>query len=241
MAKSHDSTDFPQTATGRVNGYAESNHRIANSLHMASTLLRAQRRHAKDSEIRSALLSAEARLLSIGRVHSYLQGTHTEDWIDLLDYLPFILPQIGAAIGISCQFSTEEAKPVPVTSQAATKLALIINELALNALKHGYDGAPGGTVTLSLDSPSDGGLRLCFADEGAGLPNDFSFDNARGLGMLIITSNVAELGGTITTGTDGGARFVIQLPASLCQKDAGIRPRTGRNLHLQRSPVLPGQ
>jgi two-component sensor histidine kinase len=241
MAKAHHPTGFRQTATGQVNGYAESNHRIANSLHMASTLLRAQRRRATDSEVQSALLSAEVRLLNIGRVHSYLQGTQTEDWIDLLDYLPFILPQIGSAIGMSCRLSTKAAKPVLVTSQAATKLALVINELALNALKHGYDAVPGGSVTLTLDCRPDGGLQLCFADEGAGLPDDFSLGNARGLGMRIITSNVAELGGTIAAVADRGARFIIQLPASLCQEDAGIRLRTGRNLHQQRPPALPGQ
>lgn len=49
------------------------------------------------------------------------------------------------------------------------------NELALNALKHGYGGRDGGCISFKLEEDGDARFRLQVADSGSGLPDDFDW------------------------------------------------------------------
>jgi two-component sensor histidine kinase len=50
-------------------------------------------------------------------------------------------------------------------------------------------------------------------DNGAGLPEDFSIDRAKGLGLSIVHALVtSELGGSIEMYDDGGTRVHLVIP-----------------------------
>jgi two-component sensor histidine kinase len=209
----HPANGVQGTMHSPTDAAAESNHRIANSLTIAAAFLRLQRRQAQSDDVRQSLLSAEARLSSIAKVHAYLQKQGAAVPIRLDDYLLALLPEIGHAVGMDCRLTVSASVGRSVSDDFATQLAVILNELVLNAFKHGYRGMPGGSAMLRVDSAADGALLLHFTDGGAGLPADFDLSRRGGMGLRIIASMVESAGGSIAAYSENGAHFVIRLPA----------------------------
>ena len=58
----------------------------------------------------------------------------------------------------------------PVSINVAMPTGLVVNELLTNALKHGFKGREGGTITLHSIVDGDG-CRIIIADDGVGLPD----------------------------------------------------------------------
>ena len=194
-------------------GALESDHRVANSLSLTAALLRMQRERSTDDAVKSALQSAEARIASIANFHRYLHGHASDEVIELADYIRDVLPEIGAGLGIHCVLAVGCDAGMEVPATLARSLTIIVNELAVNALKHGYGGKAGGCMTVELDRDGEDRLTLKIADGGSGLPDGFDPASAGGLGIRIVHSLVRELGGTLSCHTDGGAQFTISIPA----------------------------
>ena len=186
----------------------ELHHRIANSLQLASSFLVFQRKQFEDPELRAALDTAVARLDAVGKLHRYIYAHSADSRIDLKPFLEELCPQIGRSTGLLCTASVES---MTVSGEQAQQLAIVINELAINAAKHGYRGR--GEGVLTVDCRQDGAqLRLSVADAGKGLPDHFSPDGRTGLGMTIINAIVRQLNATLTMGNAHGAYFVLTAP-----------------------------
>lgn len=194
-------------------GALESDHRVANSLALISAQLRLQREQSTDDAVQSALHSAEVRVSNAENFHKYLHSHAASDRINLNQYLCEIMPVLDAGIGVQCVLAFDPGLPIEVSASVARSLAIVVNELALNAHKYAYGGKPGGCVTIELGR--DGcGVKLEIADGGPGLPDQFSPESRNGLGMRIVSSLVREMEGSLTYYSDGGAHFTIRIPAS---------------------------
>ena len=191
---------------------AEVDHRVANSLSLAATMLRMQREQTSDCAVRTAILSAETRIVSIAKFHAYLHRCGSDERVNLADFFRELLPEIGAATGVRCLLAVNASRALDVSKRVARQLIIIVNELALNSRKHGYNGWEGGCISIELDFDGENRLKIRFADSGAGLPDDFDPENGSGLGLRIVSSLVCELGGSLASHTDGGAHFTIAIP-----------------------------
>ena len=81
-------------------------------------------------------------------------------------------------------------------SQVATPLALVVTELIHNAIEHGLEKS-GDYLRVEI-SHSDSHCTITVADNGAGLPEDFSIVSSSNLGLQIVrTLTENELKGTI--------------------------------------------
>jgi two-component sensor histidine kinase len=95
---------------------------------------------------------------------------------------------------------------------AAVPYGLLLVELVSNSLKHGFGGAGlGGSVQVRL-SRSASGPSLRVADSGRGLPDGFSLDSPRTLGLQLAVSLARQLGGELRVEPGTGACFVATLP-----------------------------
>jgi len=191
---------------------AEADHRVANSLSLAATMLRMQRDQTSDTAVKLAILGAEARIANIAKFHAYLHECGSYERVDLVELFSKILPKIAETIGIRCLMGVDSSRKLDVSARVARQLLIIVNELALNAVKHGYNGREGGCISLELESDGRNGLKIRFADSGVGLPDDFDHEAGSGLGLRIVSSLVHELGGSLTSYSDGGAHFAIEIP-----------------------------
>jgi two-component sensor histidine kinase len=104
----------------------------------------------------------------------------------------------------------------------ATALAVVLNELMQNAVDHAFprDGAGPvqGRVVVTL-ARLDGELVVEVVDDGVGLPNGFSLEGSKGLGLSIVQALVSgELGGSMELGPGernaGGTHVRLRLPVA---------------------------
>ena len=125
-------------------------------------------------------------------------------------------------LAMVAEVSVPESRVVPrrigtfgmLDAERATPLAMVITEVAQNAVQHGVGGA-GGRVEVTADRRA-GRLRAIIEDDGRGLPPGFDPEVSGRLGLQIVRTLVeSELGGKLTMGPreDGsGTRVVLDLP-----------------------------
>lgn len=201
--------------TGLAERYAllrrEGDHRIKNSLQIVASLLDIQARRAPDSSTHAALHTAAARILAVARIHDALQLNNSEyDAVDLGALLTRICASLDELAGdsISVQIILDEAAiEAPLT--LAQPIALAMNELVLNALRHAFPEDGGGSVCVTL-SANDRQLEIRVADNGDGLPDNYA--TGKGYGMRLVTAMVAKLSGHLDVQSSGGACFILTAP-----------------------------
>ena len=170
----------------------EMHHRVKNNLQTIAMLLRLQIEQGKDLLPQDILNETINRVLSIATVHEILSEAGV-DQVGVLDLIKRLSVTIStnmvnpiANIKISVQGDNVE-----LSSQMATSLALITNELLQNALEHGIVDRPAGKVTISL-TQKEHTLNLIVADDGQGLSDQFDPVLDVGLGLSIVRATVIE-------------------------------------------------
>jgi two-component sensor histidine kinase len=144
----------------------EIDHRAKNSLQLVASLLLLLSRRSVEPETRQALAAMHQRMGAVGAVHRNLLEAARPDRFDLTRLVQEHAASLALACGARDALSLE-LEPVEVAPSAAAPLALILNELALNALQHaGRDGRP-PTLTVRLACQGTG-LVLTVEDDGPG-------------------------------------------------------------------------
>lgn len=184
----------------------ELNHRIANSLQLAADMLVFEQLRSRDPVASAALEASRARLIAVGELHRYLYDHAGRPSVELSPFLAGLCQAITATTGLNCLIHSDLTS---VPGDMAQQLAIAINEFAINAAKHAYDGKPGGR--LAVTSRRDGDeLVMTVADQGKGLRDGAGRQG--GLGMSIVAAIVRDLKGTMSVQGDGGATFTIRAP-----------------------------
>jgi two-component sensor histidine kinase len=94
-------------------------------------------------------------------------------------------------------------------------LGLIVTELVINALKHGFPGAAEGEILVSYDAQNSG-WRLSIADNGSGPSND---PQHTGLGTSIVEALAHQLNATVRkTSGPQGTTVTITAPAASAEQ-----------------------
>ncbi|MCW1805254.1 sensor histidine kinase [Brachybacterium squillarum] len=199
----------------------EVHHRVKNNLQTVAALLRMQSRRMKTDEARDALAEAMRRVSTIALVHeSLLQGSQEavvfDDVIDrclrlAVDAASATVHREGSPRIADSQVEvrTEKVGRVgQIRADEATPLALVVTELATNAVEHGLSET-GGTLTIRSER-TGAHLVISIEDDGAGMGTA----KPSGLGTNIAQTLVqGQLGGTLTWQNlpDGGTSAVIDV------------------------------
>lgn len=181
----------------------EIHHRVKNNLQAIASLLRIQARRAKTAEVKAALKESVNRILSISVVHEYLSQQGSED-IDVQEVMGHIF-DLAARNMTDREFTirTEFRGPrLILSSKCASSVALVLNELVLNAMEHAFTGRKSGLIGLVVQENEDH-WHLDFYDDGVGLPEDFETRPRHSLGLTIVQTLVeGDLGGTFSIEND---------------------------------------
>ena len=97
----------------------------------------------------------------------------------------------AGARNIVCLVSAAEAAIPP---DKLIPVALIVTELISNALEHGFAGGRNGTIRIDL-TPEGTEHVLTIADDGNGLPPDFSLEARAGTGLRIVQALAQQIEG----------------------------------------------
>lgn len=192
----------------------EANHRIKNSLMLAQGLLRMQRRSSGHADAREALREAEGKIQSISRFHGKLSEGGIRSQVGFKDYMESICIDLVETVTDTHQIQIEtDVAEVDFDGPTALKLALIVSELVMNAVKHAPQIQAPLHVQVSFQR-HDAGYRLCVEDNGDGLPADFNLAADSGVGLRVLQTLSADLATSMEIERpDRGARFVFDIPA----------------------------
>ena len=105
-----------------------------------------------------------------------------------------------------------DADDIFIPYNKASSIALVINELVTNCVKHAFPQGRGGIINISCKRQADQTL-LVIQDNGVGLPADFDRNSIQSLGLSIVESIVVnEIKGTIEFVRQDGLQVRIHLP-----------------------------
>ena len=190
----------------------EMNHRVKNSLSIASSMLRLQAADVGDPVLTRLLDEAAARILAIARAHERLYQSTDIETLDLGTYIEQVCKDLDDGVS-SCEIDVDAQGGISVSIDRAIAAALIVTELITNAAKYAYGDKAGGKIWVRVAREGSDHIVLAVRDEGGGLPADFDIRKAKGLGMRIVQALSQQLNAEIAVQQGGsGAQFVVTMP-----------------------------
>nr|WP_300150302.1 PAS domain-containing sensor histidine kinase [Propionicimonas sp.] len=181
----------------------EIHHRVKNNLQTVAALLRLQARRISSPEAKGALSDAMKRVAAIAVVHEILsQGFDSSVKFD--DVADRLLRMVGdvATTGGKVRMVREGSFGY-VPADVATSLSLVLTELCQNAVEHGLRQQSGEVLVRPLQQ--DGELVVEVVNFGEPLPEGFTITSSTSLGLSIVSTLVADLGGQFRLATEGDA------------------------------------
>src|ERR1700676_1654329 len=190
----------------------EVNHRVKNSLQVVSSMLHLQANAADDAVLSERLMEASTRVLAVGRAYNRLAYNADYENIDLVGYLREVVEDLEAAVA-PCKIQLDTPKEIQFAADRAILVALIVNELILNAGRHAYPDSPDGVIRLQLVLRDDKAVSISVSDDGVGLPTDFNPALTKRLGTRIVQALAGQLGAELTRQeSTGGTHIMLVVP-----------------------------
>ena len=193
----------------------EINHRIKNNLQIISALLDLQSEKTAIPETIKLLEESQARIQTIALIHEKLYTSANLDRIQFVDYVESLVSYLHNSFipqnkQIEINFDLE---PIELDIDFAIPCGLIINELILNAIQHGFKDRQKGEIKISFSQISQNKLCLIVKDNGVGMTEDVDFENIPSLGLNLVYSLVStQLEGTLNMQKSQGTTFKIEFP-----------------------------
>ena len=135
-----------------------------------------------------------------------LHASGLNERIEIGPYLTKLCASLAASmVGDRRPISIEvKATSGSATSSEAVSLGLIVTELIINALKHGFPAGAEGQIPVSYEL-RDSGWRLSVADNGSGPKEAPGEPSHIGLGTSIVEALAHQLNATVakTSGAEG--------------------------------------
>ena len=186
---------------------SEVNHRMRNSLQSVAGLLRMELERPQARSAEEVVRRAVAHVQAVAAVHEVIRD-HDFAFVDLKEAALRVVRVTRSAMRDRPVDIQVTGTRVMLPSQKAISVALIINELLDNAVRHGLSGVEPGRITVSL-TEGGGEVVLQVRDDGVGLPKEINLDEAPGLGLKIVRGLVEEeLGGQVEFETKQG--FIVR-------------------------------
>jgi PAS domain S-box-containing protein len=204
----------------------EVHHRIKNSLQGVVGLLRQKIR--KNPSIAPDIEETISQLQSVALVYG-LQETRPDGLVNLAEITDAICSSAGNLIGGRLEriFERQSQGPACVVAREAVSVAVALNELVINALKHQPARAGQKHVRIILRETADE-AEIRISNRGH-LPAGFDYHGGRaaGNGLELVRTLLAAPGGTITfNGARGEVEVVLKLsPPLLAERQ---RPSQGK-------------
>ena len=195
----------------------EIHHRVKNNLQTVAAMLRLQARRSGSAEAREALAEAELRVAAIAVVHESLsaEGGQAVDFDEVADRIVGLVRELAPGYSPTVPHLVREGSWGPLAADQAIPLAMVLSELAHNAVEH----AQASRIVIGLQSDERSGrLRLVVEDDGVGVSDEARTTSSSGLGLGIVeTLATSSLGGVFSLGqavpgsTQPGTRAMVEV------------------------------
>jgi two-component system, sensor histidine kinase PdtaS len=177
----------------------DTHHRVKNNLQSIMSMVRM---HNIPERVKNDL---QGRISAMASAHQHLYRVDQVSEIKADALIRGIVSALlkSSETHVRTQYDIE---PLIIDRDHATPLALLVNEVVTNAVKH--SAGKTGTIKISFKSAPSGQLVLSIADDGPG------FDPSRpseGLGRRLIAAMLTQLNGSASYHFNGGTEFKASL------------------------------
>ncbi|MEE7456057.1 histidine kinase [Methylorubrum populi] len=146
----------------------EVDHRVKNNMQIISSLIGMQLRTIDDENIKASLQTTLGRVEAMSTVHRRFYQSGDVTHFDIAAFVNDLASDLVVATGRPDIRLEADLEPVQVPAEKAAPLALMVNELATNAIKHGLSHAKGGVLTVTTRLQGER-CRITVADDGPGM------------------------------------------------------------------------
>ncbi len=172
----------------------ELNHRIKNNLQMISSLLNLQSHELTGHPAKEAIIAGKHRVEALSLVHRKLYQEDLDMRIMLKDYIEELV--LGLFHGYDASFKPNfEIDDISVSLDMAVPLALVINEIIINALKYAYQNIDSPRLKLIMAEDKND-LDIQIIDNGIGFNTSKAEEN-NAFGIKLIYALIEQLEGVI--------------------------------------------
>ena len=192
----------------------EIHHRVKNNLQTVASLLRLQMRKGFPEESKSYFEDTLNRVFSISSVYELILANEDaeDDDVDIIELTKkvcstMVLNESNKKVNL---IIGSNGNRILTSSRKAVSIALIVNELVQNSLKHAFPEDTDGKIIVNFYSKTDS-LELHISDNGVGIKQTKS-----SLGLEIVRNLVVnDLNGEFSyVPEDIGTHAVITFPVS---------------------------
>ncbi len=168
----------------------EIHHRVKNNLQTIISLLRLQQRRILSDDARIAFSETMTRIFSISLTHEILAQKGVDE-VDLREMLSRMLSSakgyiVPENLNLTMDISGDS---IMLQSDTATTIAMVVNELVQNCIKHAFPDRPAGRISLTIESGKEYSA-ITVADDGVGYSMEQVHEGS--LGHKLVHSLVSD-------------------------------------------------
>jgi two-component sensor histidine kinase len=152
-------------------------------------------------------------------VHEHLYRLDQFSEVDAQTLIPGIVEPLRQGFDHPAEVEYD-IDPVVLDRDHATPIALLVNEIVTNSLKHAYPNGKAGKIRVALKRGEGNTIRLRVSDDGQGFDTNVP---SQGLGRRLIGAMVMQLNGAWTYSFENGTQFEASIP------DAGANASEPKN------------
>lgn len=174
---------------------------------MVVLLRNAQRNFRNPAAAAETLNDAEGRIIAMSLLHRRLQdGTAFASGLESL--LKEILAHAFCGLPVEVRVDIKGASNLSIDQMTA--ITLLVNEAALNSVKHVFSKGRGTLFNVALSKDVNNHLHLIIEDDGPGIGAKVRDNETRGLGMGIMEAFASQLGGSLEVANTGGTSLSVE-------------------------------
>ncbi|MDA3938474.1 MAG: GAF domain-containing protein [Spirochaetia bacterium] len=190
----------------------EIHHRVKNNLTIIVALINLQDTKFSNPEETELFEDLNQRIHSIALVHEKLYENQDLSNIDFASYALDLFNSIRSVIVFRSDitFKIDIPENIYFSLDRLIPLGLTLNELLTNSLKYAFTEI-GGEISLKLETIGNY-YTLCVKDSGIGYPEQVLKGNYTQLGLILVSSLVDQINGTLEFNNINGAYVTIEFP-----------------------------
>jgi two-component sensor histidine kinase len=153
----------------------------------------------------------ESQIRAISIVHEILHQAGDVTRVDFEGYVQRLLETVFASFTHGTVHLDLDIQEVSFSSRTTVTLGLLVNEIATNAIKHGFTPGEQARFSLHLRREKENFI-LILSNSGRSFPEDVNLYNTETLGMSLISALSVRLRGTVELQKKPVTTFTITFP-----------------------------
>jgi PAS domain S-box-containing protein len=183
----------------------ELNHRVKNNMQMLLSLLFTATRQTQNLEARKVLEDVSNRITAMAAAQRVLYGADAATSFGAAEFLDAVCDAAQQTFPSTVKIVREMVSG-ELDNDNAMPLALILNELLTNAVKHGCNG--GGETQIRVGLTKGDGFELYVEDDGPGF--DFQVVKNQSSGLKLVQLLARQLRGHLEVSTKPASRCTVR-------------------------------